>query len=78
MIVKAFSNDILHDNKVDLELISSENSENRSSEIKIKTKTNTFEIKNEIEITDCDLETGLEIKIDLEIPNTGIHKRKGE
>ena len=70
MIVKVFSNDILHDNKVDLELISSENSENRSSEIKIKTKTNTFEIKNEIEITDCDLETGLEIKIDLEIPNT--------
>ena len=28
------------------------------------------EIKNKIEITDADLETGLEIKIDLEIPNT--------
>ena len=74
-ILKAFSFDILRNNNVDLELISSENSENRSSEIKIK--TNTFEIKNKIEITDADLE----IKIDLEIPNTvhyivwGLHKQ---
>ena len=42
---------ILCNNNVDLELISRENSEIRSSEIKIK--TNTFEIKNKIEIIDC-------------------------
>ena len=41
----------LHNNNVDLELISRENSEIRSSEIKIK--TNTFEIKNKIEFVDC-------------------------
>ena len=53
MILKAFSYDILRNNNVDLELILRENSEFRSSEIEIKIKTNTFEIKNKIEIIDC-------------------------